>query len=66
MKNIVNHGSHDITISANGDWSSPLWTGGDTYCTTGTTNCYWSTLYKASSGEVRPRNQAVQIWKRIE
>lgn len=65
IKNVHGMGNHNITVTANGDWSSPLWTGSDLGCVRPIYPCYWSTHFKQSAGEVRPRNQAVRIWKRI-
>lgn len=66
IRNLANNnGQHHVNVSANGEWTSPLWTGSDSYCITGTNTCYWSTSFRQSAGEVRPRNQAVPIWKRI-
>lgn len=66
IQNVIVNGQHHINVAADGEWTLPLWTGSDSYCLTGTTTCYWSTKYRQSAGEVRPRNQAIQIWKRIQ
>jgi len=66
IKNMVGGGSHHINVAADGEWTSPLWTGSDLWCVTPANPCYWSMFFKQSPGEVRPRNQAVQIWKRIK
>ena len=51
-----------ITIQANGQMSSPLYTG------RGVLNVnWWNTLkFQVSSDEVRPRNMAIRIWERIK
>jgi len=49
-------------ISANSDWNKPVSTGpalGSDY-----KDLHWGLRFRVSSGEIRPRNQAVRIWKR--
>ena len=43
---------------ANNNWSLNVYTGANAG-----SNHY--TSFKISSGEVRPRNQAIRIWKRV-
>lgn len=58
--------SHRISVPANDEWTAALWTGSDLWCVSPAKPCYWSMYFKQSSGEVRPRNKAVVIWKRVE
>jgi hypothetical protein len=51
-----------IPLMANGEWSHFI-----TTATTGSESDYiYSLSFKVSSGEVRPRNQAIRIWKRVQ
>ncbi len=50
--------THDEHVIPNGEWSKNVWSG----ATTGT---FYAMNFIVSSGEVRPRNQAIRIWKRV-
>lgn len=49
-----------ISIFPNNQWSAGVSSGGPR-----PTNTHWRMSFKQSAGEVRPRNQAVRIWKRV-
>ncbi len=46
-------------VNANGGWSKNIWLGG-------IDGKPKSMNFMVSSGEVRPRNQAIRIWKRVQ
>lgn len=50
-----------VTVSTNGTWSAAVSTGA---ADIGSTDV-WGLRFALSKGEVRPRNTAVRIWKRI-
>ncbi len=52
---------YNINIFSNNEWSSIIESGGDV----GTQGNYAHLSFKVSNGEVRPRNKAIRIWKRI-
>jgi len=53
--------NHSIAISANGDWSDYVFTSCHDTC-----SYYDSLRFKLTAGEVRPRNLAIRIWKRVK
>jgi len=53
-----------VEVNSNGDWSRYLLTGGEANFNGKSPTIY--TSVKVSSGEVRPRNMAIRVWKRIQ
>ena len=51
----------EMTLEATGEYVGKLWTVSN-YAPDAQ---YWSKSYKVSSGEIRPRNQATRLWRRI-
>jgi hypothetical protein len=49
----------DAAVTASGGWSTDYFTGG-------TSGAPIQLDLKVSYGEVRPRNQAIRIWKRVQ
>lgn len=51
---------NDLQIPVNGGWSS--------WISTGSTSAvsHWALQFLVSTGEVRPRNSAIRIWKRSQ
>lgn len=57
--NIAHPGVNGISVRADGVSSSSISSGALTDST------HWALHFTVTSGEVRPRNQAMRIWKRI-
>jgi hypothetical protein len=51
--------TNEEAIIANGDWSKNVYSGSGS-------GTHYAMSFKVSSGEVRPRNQAIRIWKRVQ
>ncbi len=54
-----------LSVTANGKWSSSIFTSSGSDTDWVSLNLY-ALRFKVSSGEVRPRNQAIRIWKRVQ
>jgi len=53
---------YHISINTNNYWSNPIESG----ASVGKDNDWTHLSFKVSSGEVRPRNKAMRIWKRTK